>query len=306
MKVLLSDIDFDDLLFKISRDTVDEGLEASIRNFGILDPPVLLQLREGFRIVFGFNRLGILKRLGQDAARVDVLYSVDPEWYIERALLKCHRNESGPVGRLKILFILRDMLAVDPARLAVVGKHGLHIPENFIDNRPLCESIMNLPDPLMRFIDHKDIQYKTIRDMMNLPESAIGLISRWIGIGTIRVNIFKNIVEMLSDICARDGGIAAVENIMPDDSASIKRWDDYLLGRVFPVRYPAYSAMKNKADEIVRQYDVRGVHIDYPAYFEGDSIDLKLILSKRDDPAAVKKKINDLDVSKLRELLDLL
>ena len=100
MQVLLREIDFDDRYYMIGRDHIDQDLTSSIRNFGVLDPPVIMQTKGKFRIVFGFNRLRILKSLGHDAAPALVINKIEPEWYIGRALLKSRRNECGPIGRL--------------------------------------------------------------------------------------------------------------------------------------------------------------------------------------------------------------
>jgi hypothetical protein len=306
MRVLISDIDFDDRYYMIGRDHIDQDLLSSIRDFGVLDPPVIMQTGGKFRIVFGFNRLRTLKSLGHDAAPAVVIDKIEPEWYIARALLKSRRNECGPMGRLRMLVILKEAFAIDPERIALIGVKGLHVPEHFIHDAPLLASVMNLPDAVKSYIDRKDIQYKTIRELVDLPRHAVDRIAEWLEAGMIRVNIFKNIVEMLIDICARDGDISRIEIMHSDPSEAGKRWDEYVLNRIFSVRYPVYTGLKAKADEIVRQYSSKGIRIDYPPYFEGDTIELAVTLRKRDDLAIIREKISTLDLSRLRELLDLL
>ncbi len=306
MRVLLSDIDFDDLYYMIGRDDVDRGLLSSIRDFGVLDPPVMLHAKGKFRIVFGFNRLRILKGLGHNEAQALVIDKIEPEWYIGRALLKSQRNECGPIGRLRILVILKDALGVDPKRIALIGAKGLHVPEHFINDAPLLSSVMNFPDALKGYMDRKDIQYKTIRDLAGLPRDAVDRMAEWLGAGTMRVNIFKNIVEMLIDICARDGVIGRIEPMPSVASEAGARWDEYLFGRIFSLRYPVYTELKAKADEIVKQYSSKGIRIGYPPYFEGDSLELTVTLRKKDDLTEVREKISSLDLSGLSELLNLL
>jgi hypothetical protein len=306
MQVLLNDINFDDRYFRISRDYIDQGLMASIRNFGVLDPPVVMQVSGKFRVVFGFNRLRILGNLGHEAVPAVILDRIEPEWYIKQVILKCQRNECGPVGRLKILVLLKDAFSVDSDRMAVIGEHGLHIPEDFIVNGSFLNSVMNLPDSVKRYIDCKDIQYKIIRRLADLPRYAIDSVAGWLDAGMLRVNIFKSIVDMIADICARDGNLSRIDIIQPDASADLKRWDDYLFERIYRARYPAYTSLKTKADDIVQHYSSRGIRIDYPPYFEGDSLKLTVTLQKRDNPDMIMKKMNAIDTAKLKELLDLL
>ena len=105
MYITFNDIDCEDRHFKISRDEIDESLVISIRNFGVLDPPVVLHKEGKFRIIFGFNRIQVLKNLGHGGVPAVVLPGIDAEWYIKYALLKCLKNETGPIGRLKLLLI---------------------------------------------------------------------------------------------------------------------------------------------------------------------------------------------------------
>jgi hypothetical protein len=306
MQISLDDIDLEDRHFKISRDHIGGDLRASIRDFGVLDPPSLIRKSDRIQVVFGLNRLSILKELGHATVQANVLASMDAEWYVRGALLKCNRNETGPVGRLRVLYLLKHSFALGADRIIHVARSGLHVPEYFIQDDPLLMFVMELPRNLRRYIDDTNLPFKIIRDLVGLPEVVIGAISRWIDYAPIRVNIFKSIVEMLLEINARDGGLGLVEHIAPDGESAGTRWDELLAGLIYRTRYPEYSSLKIRADEIVRRYMSAGIRIQYPAYFEGDCIDLTISVRKQDDPETVKKKIDAMNTEGLRELLDLL
>ena len=233
MRLSLNDIDLDDRYFKISRDYIDEGLRSSIRDFGVLDPPVVVREPDRLRVVFGFNRLRILKELGHDATPAVVLPGIDAEWYVRSVLLKCHRNEAGPVGRLKILHILRNTFDGGADLIAHAAKNGLHIPEYFINSESLLTAAMNLPQPLKRYLDHKDIPHKIIRELTELAPDAIDMISRWLEYAPIRVNIFKSLIGMLPDIYDRAEGAGTLQNIAPDEAGGIQRGDENRFGRKY-------------------------------------------------------------------------
>ncbi len=302
----LSEIDFDDRYYLISRARTGQDFLSSIKDFGVLDPPVVTPAGKKYRVVFGFNRLRALKTLGHADTPVLLMEHVDPEWYVGRALLKCERNECGPIGRLRILIILKEAFSLESRMIERIGERGLRVPVYFVQNKSLLLSAMELPETVKDYIDGKDIQYRTIRALIDLPASAIDRITEWLEAGQIRVNIFKNIVEMLTDICARDGDIGLIDDGPPDNSEAPKRWDEHLLGRVFSVRYPAYSGLKAKADDIVKGFSSRGIKVGYPAYFEGDTLELAVSVRKGEDPAKVREKISSLDLSALKELLDML
>ncbi|HNW30202.1 MAG TPA: ParB N-terminal domain-containing protein, partial [Spirochaetota bacterium] len=66
-RILLKEIDFSDRYYKISRNRVDDQMRASIRDFGVLDPPAVIDRGGTFRVVFGFNRLDALRENGVES-----------------------------------------------------------------------------------------------------------------------------------------------------------------------------------------------------------------------------------------------
>jgi hypothetical protein len=304
-RISLKEIDLEDRYFKISRNQIGEDLRSSIRDFGVLDPPVVVEQSGRYRVVFGFNRLDILHEMGTDSVEAFITSGIDLEFFIKRALLKCLRNESGPVGRLRIVSILND-LGIDHDRLSMIGKRGLHVPDEFIRDNSLMALVEQLPGPLKDYLDIRDIQFKIIRDVVRLSYPAVRAISSWLAFAPLRVNIFKFIIDMLTDIQMRDGDTGFIEHIRPDESVNRKQWDEYLYGRIREARYPEYSSIKKDADEIARYFSARGIRLDYPPYFEGERIDLTVHINKRDEPESIWKKMRETDWARLKKLLDLL
>ncbi|MBN1496642.1 MAG: hypothetical protein JXA07_07730 [Spirochaetes bacterium] len=305
MRIPLDVIDFDDRRFKISRDRVDDDLRSSIRSFGLLDPPVGIREGDRFRVLFGFNRLDVLRETGEEAVDMLVAPAVDAGLFCERALIKCFRNECGPIGRTRALAILKD-LGVEKGRLMRIARIGMHVPEELATDDGLSAAVLGLPGPVKSYLDQRDIQFRTIRDLVRLPRAALDAISSWLAFAPLRVNIFRFIIDMLSDIQTRDGNVDFVDLIRPGDSDDRKQWEERLFEAVRIKRYPEYVSMKKRADEIAGYFAARGIQVDYPSFFEGDGLDLKVRLNKREDPESVRKKIGAPDLSKLKELLDLL
>lgn len=304
-RVFLRDIDLNDRYFKISRNRIDDELRSSVRDFGVLDPPVLVEREMGYRVVFGYNRLDILNHMGVDSVDAQVLPAIGVEFFLARAMLKCLRNESGPVGRIRIISILKD-LGMDFDRLVHIGTRGLHVPDEFIRDDSLRDRVQELPMPVKNYLDARDIHFRIIRDVVRLPHGTAKAISSWLIFAPLRVNIFKCIIEMMMDIQTRDGDTRFIEEIEPDESIERIKWDEHLCNRIREVRYPEYTAVKKKADEIARYFSARGIRLHVPPYFEGDRIDLKISIGARDDPESIWKKLEDTDWSRLRKLLDLL
>ncbi len=304
-QIPLASIDLLDRYYKISRNQINDELRSSVREFGALDPPVVIDPGGPCRVVFGFNRLEILRETGVESVEAVVLPDVDTEWYIARALLKCVRNETGPIGRIRIHAILSEM-GLEAGRLERIAKKCLHLPDDFTRAGILAALPGELPEPLKDYLDCRDIQFRIIRDLVRLPGVAHDALAAWISYAPLRVNIFRFIVDMLSDILVREGDIGFVAGIRPDESIDRKQWEEHLYGFIREARYPEYTPMQKRADDIVGYFATRGIGLHYPPYFEGDRIDLTISLGRKDDPALVRKRIDEADLSRLKELLELL
>ena len=170
----------------------------------------------------------------------------------------------------------------------------------------LLAAALALPPALGDYCDIRDIQLRVVRDLARMPEPDRALLSSWTAFAPLRVNIFRFIVEMLADIRERDGGLGALDGIIPDGRQERKGWDEELYERVRAARYPEYTALRREADGIAGYFASRGIELAYPPYFEGDRVELTLRLGRRDDPGSVGDALNDVDWVRLRPLLDLL
>ena len=126
-RISLGEIDFADRSYKISRNRIDDDMRSSIAEFGVLDPPAVVGQGAPYRVVFGFNRLDALRDAGAGSTEALVMDAVDPEWYVGRAILKSLRNECGPMGRIRVHAIMRE-LWVEAGRLDSIAKKCLHLP----------------------------------------------------------------------------------------------------------------------------------------------------------------------------------
>ena len=71
----LERISVHDIRFRITTLAVSEALLTSIRQVGLINPPVLLKAREYFEIVSGFNRVAACRKLGMLEIRARILDS---------------------------------------------------------------------------------------------------------------------------------------------------------------------------------------------------------------------------------------
>lgn len=298
VEVNISDILNDDQ-FRISRNNYPASLSLSLKLSGMLEIPWLIKQGSGYIIFTCHNRIRILQETGVNLLKCNILVEPDADIFMKYVSLKSYRNELGPAGKLKSLLLLKDKFRIDDKALSEFCKKILKLPEEVIRDNKFTGNFFLFHNSLINYLDEKDIGFKTIRDLINLPADWLGVISRWTENIQIRVNLFKIIVENIFDIYRRGDHISAVKSIHIYE-------DKTLHDEIFKVRYPEYMKMKIESDAIIRELDVPGITIDFPENFNRNSVTIKLIISKNSDCRSQLKKISAIDPDKLNELVSLL
>ncbi len=302
--VSLDGVDLLSTTYRVSRKRPLEGLVKSIERFGLLESPVLL--REAGRLVpvFGHNRLAALERAGVENFNAVVADVIDPIAYRDRAVLKCSRNEAGPVGRMGMAAILR-MLGLGEEELSRTVRHGLELPAEF-SSAEMAGSVMRLPGRLRDYIDLRDVGFKVIKGLLGLPAEAHDFLAGRMDESGIRVNVFRDIVEMMSDILRRDGTLAAVFALPTPETGDRRRDEQLLHDGIYSLRYPAYSELKEKAGRIAAEIERGGCSVGIPPFFEGGEVSLTVRFGRGDNEESIRGKLAGIDARRIGKLVGLL
>jgi hypothetical protein len=319
-KVLLSGIDFENNFYKLSKNPPDSKLRASIKNSGILDLPLLLRgaisgdsgedsrgsAHYDYIILFGHNRLRIVKELEYESVDALVADHIDPYTFLKYALLKNCRSEIGPIARIKLIAILKYNLNFGDDAIASICRSDLNVPDFFYTDDAIIKSIINLPTELKDYIDNRGIGYKVIKGILNLGSEYLYLLNSWVKHINFRVNYFKDIVDCIVDIGKRRGGMSSIKSIDIDSIECRRNGEEYVYSEVFKIRYPEYSRMIAKADDMITELKRVGVDVDFPRYFERDSITIKVSVGKREGADKLGEVLKRIDRRAIEKLLDLL
>lgn len=94
LRINIQDIDFEDKRFKITNDKNDCEFDRSIKFFGVLNPPLLLNKNNGYCLISGFRRIDALKRYGVHQIEARVTDTQDLLHCAQIAILDnaCHRQ----------------------------------------------------------------------------------------------------------------------------------------------------------------------------------------------------------------------
>ena len=304
-KISLNKIDLENRYYKLSRNIINEKLERSISACGIIEPPLLLEKKNRYVIITGHNRINTAKQLGIKSIDSAVIKKLKYETLVNSSLLKYYRGEIGPAGRARLIIIIRKEFNPDTESMLRLAKI-FELQAEFINDPGLSERILNLPDGLKDYVDYKDINIKTIKNILRLPDSAIQKLNEWVSDITLRANIFKNIIEYLIDIHKKDRSLKMIYDINPASIEDRRLREICLHDRLFKIRYPEYSELRERAGDIIKIFNGAGIKIDIPEYFEGEEIALHFPINKRDNLNLVEERLKNINMDDIKKLLELL
>jgi len=202
-RISLRQIDASDLTFRITtrQDTAD--IEPSIARMGLLHPPVLHSLPQGFRVVCGFRRITAVRKLGLKSLSVIVL---PPEtemfacvqWAIGENALQRPLN---PIEQSRALRLLAASLPANRSLEEEAAVLGLP------SNRVLVDKLRRL-GRLCR-----PIQEEVLAERLSLPmalelaaypeEVAAGLVKLFAAL-RLGLNRQREMLTLLHEIAARE------------------------------------------------------------------------------------------------------
>lgn len=298
-------IDHHNTVYRISKDIVTKQLLQSIRNVGILSPPTLLKNEAGFTILTGHNRIRALGMLGAVSVKAYISESFTPEVFLEYGLLKNYNNELGPIGKLVVLHHTRGWLS-DRYRLEHIARNEFHVPIEVFANPETFSDILGIDEHLKKYLDQKEIPYKTILQYLMLPGECKTFVSSLILKSNLKMSSFKETIELLYDLKKRNGPASLlnlIDEAQPDENES---YENKILDKLRALRFPEYSKLKDFSRSCVNEMQKSGFHVKLPEYFEGDRLEISFSVTKRQGISVMKEKLNNLNYDTIEKLLSIL
>lgn len=298
-------IDHHNTAYRISKDIVTKQLLQSIRNVGILSPPILLKNEAGFITLTGHNRIRALGMLGALSVKAYIFEGFTPEIFLEYGLLKNYNNELGPIGKLVLLQHTRDWLS-DRCRLEHIARNELHVPLEVYANPETFSDILGIDEYLKKYMDQKEIPYKTILQYLMLPDECKTFVSALIRKSNLKMSSFKETIELLYDLKKRHEPVSLLNLIDEAQPEENENYETGILDELRALRFPEYSKLKVFSGTCVNQMQKSGFHVKLPDYFEGDRLEISFSVSKRQGIPAMKEKLNNLNYETIEKLLSIL
>lgn len=291
INIRTDEIDISDTFFSVTRSHADD-LVSSIREFGILEPPVLEKKDDAFRVVDGFGRVRAACQLGLDLIPARIVDRVDGSLYISLVVPMAARGEMGPVGKVRALSILRDYCGVNDADERI-GRKVFGIAGEFLGDSTYAATLMSLPLDFKEYLDSRDPGFRYLKLLLDLPVHAIEYFIRITGMVPLRVNIFRSMLDLAVDIIARDGSLP--ETVFDTGEEDRRKIEDAFYAELFTLRYPEYSALRADVRALVDKISHNAVSVDFPEFFEGGAFRLCVRISASDTADSVRHRLDSVD-----------
>ncbi|MBN1500227.1 MAG: ParB N-terminal domain-containing protein [Spirochaetes bacterium] len=287
----ISDISYDGE-YKYSSGELSQELVRSVSENGILQPLSVFSENDKFRIITGHNRYKAALENGvqEIPAFICDLNLFDFNSFV---LMKNYHNQISPVNKLKYIY---NFKVTD---LQFLKK--LNVPVAFTDLER-CSRILDLPAEIIDYLDIKNVNYKVIEKITGLDACNLKILSDLIKPVQMKINIFRDIVSMLSDF-SRFGIACDFSDIKFE---SLKKYEDDVVGRMKTLRFPRLSASLEKSGAILQKYKNSGIEIRLPEYFEGNSISFRFDVKNVNDFNRKMTSLQNVKMSDIEELLKLL
>ncbi len=299
--IAVDQIDLDDESFKISRNAPHPDLYDSIKKYGMLEKPYVIKRENNYVLMTCHNRIRICSELDIEKIKAIVLPAPDGEIFFNNLILKLYRNGVGPLGRIKILNIIKQYFSDNEIISAADLRKITGLPKEYLQGGNAGETVLSFPAGLLDYIDARDINFKTIKDLASFDKNGLEWLNSWVRSMQIGVNFFKRITEHLFDIFRMD----KIDQLPLPGDEKIKS-DADLYAEIFRIRYPKYSNINKQSLELIDKLTSNILSVDFPDFLERDYIMLNFKVSKNSNANEWRRVAENLKDEYIKELLDLL
>ena len=303
-KISLALIDQMDNTFKITTQADVQEIVCSIKNLGLINPPLVKKQKKRFIIVSGFRRIAACSHLGFSDILVRI---IDPkttelgnvEIAIAENSLQRPLNlmeQSKCCSMLASYYENDKELAVAASNLGLPGNPDLF---NKIKN------IFILPDFVKRAVLNNTVALSMAMELGALDKNIGAELTKLFEHLGLSLNKQREVLEYVKEIAIIEN-ISIIEVLFADQLKNTLKNDDltrnqkaqnirsYLRGR----RFPAITRGEKEYEEIVKSLKMgKGISLIAPKNFESTSYTFSLAFSNVEEIVELKKRLDKISQS---------
>lgn len=272
----LSEIDLENIYFRITARSGVESLMRSIETIGLIHAPIVMGTESGFMIVSGFKRIEACRRLGVKTICAMVLH-------LELPMLECAKiaitenmfqRDFNPVETANALNLLYRIIK-DMDHLSRIAE-SLGLPSD-LRTIERIRSITQLPQNLQTGIISQHIAVPVAFELWNLDADSANHLSQIFLLLNLSINRQREFLTMVKDISAREGisikalmeenGVQEIfSQNLSDHSEIARQMRVYLKKRRFPTICKKEEAFSSYVKSLKLPPNAK---LSAPDYFEG-------------------------------------
>ena len=295
IEVNINQIDFDDQSYIFSFEPDMSQLIASIKNAGIISPPILeYKTDRTYRIVTGSKRIGALVQLKIKKFTARVFYSKNNEPTLDIFLLNLYENigtrELNIIEKANIIFKLINLFNLPKEQVIKKYLHLLELGTNpKIIDRYL--PLIDLDNSIKKAVAEEFISIEIAHSFMNVSQKERLKIFNLFNYMKLGKNRQKEFMRLLQDIKAISSQTIDqiledehIQNIIQDkkftSSIKINRIKDVLK----KLRYPNYTKIEEEFNQLKKELKLPpNIMLRAPAFFESEKYSLEMSFKNQNE-----------------------
>jgi ParB family transcriptional regulator, chromosome partitioning protein len=297
--VPLDRIDDADTTYRISFGSSTQAIEASIRQIGLINPPILLPGREYHIIISGFARISACRRLGWHRIAARCLSAEVP--YLRRVLLAIADNagqrELNVVELARSIGLIAGQAADHDQQTILLCSLGLQVNRDLVQK---LGQILQMTDRLQSGLAEGTIalpvalRLHAMRDRESAEELAKLFQELRLGL-----NRQRELLDWTQGIEMREG-LCTVQILNQDPIAAWRRDETKDRGHVSQLirqylknrRYPEITAFERHYAKCLQELKLpKNLRIEAPPHFEGRTFCLRYDFQNQRDLSDLNREL---------------
>lgn len=292
------DVAYHDKRFFVPSHGDREGLERSIREFGLINPPVVTARAEGWVVVCGWRRLTVCRSLPEAGLQVLVDEERDDGRLFRRAV-----EENAivrPFNELEKAWVLAKFKAfglpdtdlireINPFLGLPAAKWSLEAYLSFKNLEPEIQSV----------VTDKNLSRQALQALAELDEAERAEILPLLA--PLGGNKIRELCEDLHEVAGRrrvSGTVIMddpeIRDVMNSPKLSVQQKADHIRLMIKNMRYPKYVSWKRRMEATLRKVGwPEDVDFVPTAYFEDENISLKMRFGRLEELRAKLRVLMD-------------
>jgi ParB family chromosome partitioning protein len=309
--VSLSDIDPEDVTFRVTTDRDRGDLVASIEAVGVINAPILKKEGAAYRVICGFRRLAAVRLLNWDKISARILPDDTSPLLCAELSISENINERplNPIETSRALSMLSSIISDNRQFLETASLLGLPRNKSLVDK--LLE-LRRLPYSLQQGILSGVLSLPSALMLSNLPAESSLPIAEFLQKLKLGFHKQKEVIELIQEISKRDDlSINSILNsewiidTLNDPEMEIPRKASLIRERLKKWRYPHLSAAERDFERLKGELKLSGnPTLKPPAGFEGKRYTVSFSFENQ---AELRRKLKTLEDAEqtpsLRKLL---